>query len=132
IVDHLNGRQSDAGLRPEAREDDLLLTGLRYWRSDLGGVPGVHGRALDRLLAWKNGFELRPHIAAVGLGFHRRQDNRNVENPSRLGEGYRVVDDRLPVEIRSCEQHLRLMVDERHYAVVGSEQTFFATFHMCL
>ena len=82
---------------------------------------------------WKNSFELRPHIAAEGLGFHSGQDNRNVENPSRLAESYRVVDDRLAVEIRGSEQHLRLMVDECDRAIVGSKQTFLAAFHMlCL
>ncbi len=66
---------------------------------------------------------LGPHVAAEALGFHRAEDHRHVEHPGGLGEGNVVVDDRLTVEARHAEEHLRLEIDQRDDAVVWGQQS---------
>ena len=78
------------------------------------------------VLTGKDRLELRPDVAAEALGFDRGQHNRHVEDSRRLGEGDGAVDDRLPVEVRGSEQHLGLMIDERHNTVVRCEESFFS------
>jgi len=74
---------------------------------------------LDRL-------DLRPHVAAEGLGLDRGQDHRHFERPGCFTQNEIVVDDRLAIEIADAEQHLRLQVDDGDHAVIGCQQTLLA------
>jgi hypothetical protein len=53
VVDGLNRRQGDAGLRPEAGEYDLVPAALLDGGDEVLVVPGVHARAFDRCLLGK-------------------------------------------------------------------------------
>ena len=110
-------------------EHDLLLAGFLDGRDEVLVVPRIHRGTLDGLLTRKDRLELRPHVAAEGLGFDGGQHNRHVEDPRRLCQGDRAVDDRLTIEIRGSEEHLRLVIDERDDAIVGREQSFFAALY---
>jgi hypothetical protein len=76
---------------------------------------------------WKDCLDLRPQIAAETHGFHRGQDHGDLENPGGFGERHVVVDDRLAVKIGHAKEHPGLEIDNRHHAVVRSQQTFFAS-----
>ena len=126
IVDHLNGWQSDTGLGLQASEHDFLPAGFFDCRNEVLVVPRIHRGALDGLLIGKDRFELRPHVPAEALRLDGSQHNRHFEDARCLTKGDGVVDDGLPVEIRSSEQHLGLMVDERHDTVIRCQESFFA------
>jgi hypothetical protein len=69
---------------------------------------------------------LRPHVSAKTLGFHRAEDDRDLENPRGFRERNVVIDDRLAVKIGDAKEHLGLEVDQRDDAVVRGQQPFFA------
>src|SRR5260370_675152 len=91
-------------------------------------VPRVHGRTLDGFLPREYGSQLRPHIPAEGLGLDRGQNHRYIEHPCGFSECHGVVDDSLAVEIACSKQHLALMVDQRHDAIVRSQESLLAQF----
>ena len=122
IVNGLHSRQGDAGLCPQAGEDDLLAAALLDRCDEVPVVPRVHRRAFNRLLARKDRSNLWPEVSAERFRFDCRQHDGHVEYTGRLGERDRVVDDRLAIEVAGPEQHLRLMVDQRHDAIVGSQE----------
>jgi len=122
-VNRLYSRQGDAGLCPQAGEHDLLAAAFLDGRDEVPVVPRVHGRTFNGFLPRKDGSNLWPEVSAERFRFHRRQNDRHVEHAGGLGEGDRVVDDRLAIEVAGPEQHLRLMVDQRHDAIVGSQES---------
>jgi hypothetical protein len=84
-------------------------------------------RPLNRFLAGKYRSELRPHISAERLRFDRREYNRQFEHSCGFGERHRVIYNGLTIKVAYPKQHLWLMIDERHNAIVWSEQPFFTT-----
>src|SRR5712664_4692563 len=91
-------------------------------------VPRVHGRTLDGFLPREYGSQLRPHISAKGLRLDRCQNHGHIENPCGLSECHGVVDNSLTVEIACSKQHLALMVDQRHDAIVRSQESLLTQF----
>src|ERR1700679_1422544 len=76
----------------------------------------------------KDSSNLRPQVATEGLSFDRRQYNWNIKYSGGLGKRHSVVDDSLAIEIACSKQHLALMVDQRHDAVVWSQESLFTQF----
>src|SRR5256886_12997106 len=127
-----SGRKGDARLGPEARQHDLRSTGRLDRGHEVLVVPRVHGRPFDGRLRRKHRLKLRPEIPGKVVRLHRREHDRYVEDAGGLGEGDGIVDDRLTIEIRDAEEHLRLMVDERDNAIVLSQETFFTALGMAI
>jgi hypothetical protein len=72
---------------------------------------------------------LRPQIAAETFGFNGGENDGYIENPGGFRKRHgAIINDGLPVEIGSAKEHLRLVVDQRHHAVVCGQQTFIAPF----
>src|ERR1700722_5135556 len=76
----------------------------------------------------KDSSNLRPQVATEGLRFDRRQYNWNIKYSGGLGKRHSVVDDSLAIEIACSKQHLALMVDQRHDAIVRRQESFFTQF----
>jgi len=132
VVDRLHGRKRDARLRPEARQHDLRSTGGFDRGHEVLVVPRVHGRPFDGRLRRKHRLKLGPEIPGKAVRLYRREHDRYLEDAGGLGEGDGIVDDRLTIEIRDAEKHLRLMVDERDDAIVLSQETFFTALGMAI
>src|SRR6202795_1061680 len=92
-------------------------------RNKVFGVPRVHRRAFDGFLPREYGSQLRPHIPAEGLRLDCGQNHRYIEHPCSFSECHGVVDDSLAVEIACSKQHLALIVDQRHDAIVRSQKS---------
>src|SRR6266403_1671686 len=120
VMNCLNRRKRNTGFRPKAGNENLLASAFFDCGDKVFVVPRVHGRTLDGFLPWKYGSQLRPHIPAEGLRLDRCQNHRYIEHPCSFSECHGVVDDSLAVEIACSKQHLALMVDQRHDAIVRS------------
>src|SRR4029077_1681453 len=125
IVYRLYRGKSHAGFRPQSGQNDLLAASFFDRCHEVLVIPGVHRRPLDGFLAGIHRSELRPHISAERLRFDSREYNRQFEYSCGLSERDHAIDNPLAVGIADSEQHLWLMVDQRHNAIVGSEQPFF-------
>ncbi len=68
----------------------------------------------------KDRLDLRPHIAAEALGFHRAEDHGNLEYLCGFRKRDVVVDDRLAVKISDAKEHLGLEIDNCDDTVVWS------------
>src|SRR6266446_5051013 len=120
VVDRLDRRKRNTGLRPKAGNENLLTFAFFDRGDKVFVVPRVHGRTLDGFLSREYGSQLRPHIPAEGLRLDGGQNYGHIEYPCGLSECHGVVDDSLAVEIACSKQHLALMVDQRHDAIVRS------------
>src|SRR6266436_6230254 len=128
VMKRLHGRQCNAGLRPKAGDENFLAPAFFDRRDKVFVVPRVHGRTLDGFLPREYGSQLRPHISAKGLRLDRCQNHGHIENPCGLSECHGVVDNSLTVEIACSKQHLALMVDQRHDAIVRSQESLLTQF----
>ena len=79
-------------------------------------------------MVWEDGLELRPDIPAKAFRFDGGEHDRNVEYSGAFRECHDVVNDSLTVKVAGSEQHLWLMVDQRHNAILRSQQPLFAEF----
>ena len=79
-------------------------------------------------MAWSCG----PDIPAKAFRFDGGKHNGNVEYSDGFRESHDVVNDSLTVKVAGSEQHLWLMVDQRHNAILRSQQPLFAEFWTCL
>jgi hypothetical protein len=66
------------------------------------------------------GLDLRPKITTKAFRFYCRQYDRNLEESGSFRECHRVIYDRLAIEVANSEKHLRLMIDQSHYTIIGS------------
>src|SRR5882757_8525007 len=123
VMKRLHCRQRNAGLRPKAGNENLLASAFFDRGDKVLVVPRVHGRTLDGLVSREYGAQLRPHIPAEGLRLDRCQNHRYIEHSCGFPERHGVVDDSLAVEIARSKQHLALMVDQRHDAIVRSQES---------
>src|SRR5882724_13586916 len=123
VVDRLNRGKRHASLGPQPSKHDLFATRLFNGRYEVLVVPRVHGRTLDGFLPREYGSQLRPHISAEGLRLDRGQNHRYIEHPCGFSECHSVVDDSLAIEIACSKQHLALMVDQRHDAIVRGQES---------
>jgi hypothetical protein len=71
---------------------------------------------------------LRPHVAAKGIRFDCGEHHRHIKHSGSFRKSDGVVNDCLSVEIRRSKEHLWLVVDERHHAIVWGQQTLFTSF----
>src|SRR6266852_6458986 len=122
VMNRLHRRKRNTGFRPKAGNENLLASAFFDRGHKVLVVPGVHGRTLDGFLSREYGSQLRPHIPAEGFGLDRGQNYGHIEYPCGLSECHGVVDDSLAVEIACSKQHLALMVDQRHDAIVRSQE----------
>src|SRR6266853_2030667 len=128
VMKRLLCRQGNTGFRPKAGNENLLASGFFDRGDKVLVVPRVHGRTLDGFLPREYGSQLRPHIPAEGLRLDRGQNYGHIEYPCGLSECHGVVDDSLAVEIACSKQHLALMVDQRHDAIVRSQESLLTQF----
>src|SRR6266568_3805 len=128
VMKRLHRRQRNTGFRPKAGNENLLASAFFDRGDKVFVVPRVHGRTLDGFLRWKYGSQLRPHVPAEGLRLDRCQNHRYVEHPCSFSECHGVVYDSLAVEIACSKQHLALMVDQRHDAIVRSQESLLTQF----
>jgi hypothetical protein len=70
----------------------------------------------------------KPYVAAERLRLNRGQNHRHIEHPCGFFECHSVVDDSLAVEIACSKQHLTLMIDQRHDAIVRSQESLLVQF----
>src|SRR5882672_3359036 len=120
VMQRLHCRKRNTGFRPKAGNENLLASAFFDCGDKVFVVPRVHGRTLDGFPPREYGSQLRPHISAEGLRLDRGQNYGHIEYPCGLSECHGVVDDSLAVEIACSKQHLALMVDQRHDAIVRS------------
>src|SRR6202030_3535896 len=113
---------------PQAGNENFLASAFFDCGDKVSVVPRVHGRTLDGLLSREQGALLRPHVPAEGLGLLCCQDHRYIEHSCGFPERHGAVDDSLAVEIACSKQHLALMVDQRHDAIVRSQEYLLAQF----
>src|SRR6266853_3106351 len=128
VMKRLYRRQGNTGFRPKAGNENLLASAFFDRGDKVLVVPRVHGRTLDGFLSREYGSQLRPHIPAEGLGLDRCQNHGHIEHPCGFSECHGVVDDSLAVEIACPKQHLALMVDQRHDAIVRSQESLLTQF----
>src|ERR1700675_1549038 len=116
-------RKRDTGFRPQAGNEDFLASAFFDCGDKVFVVPRVNGGTLGRFLPREYGSQLRPHISAEGLRLDCGQNHRYIEHPCSFSECHGVVDDSLAVEIACSKQHLALIVDQRHDAIVRSQKS---------
>src|SRR5882757_3154914 len=126
VVDRLYCGKRHASLRPQPSKHDLFAPCLFNGRNEVLVVPRVHRRTLDGFLPREYGSQLRPHIPAEGLRLDCGQNHRYIEHPCGFSECHGVVDDSLAIEIACSKQHLALMVDQRHDAIIWSQESLLA------
>ena len=128
VVKRLYRRQRNTGLRPKAGNENLLASAFFDRGDKVFVVSRIHRRTLDGFPPRKYGSQLRPHIPAEGLRLDRGQNYGHIEYPCGFSECHGVVDDSLAVEIACSKQHLALMVDQRHDAIVRSQEPLLTRF----
>src|SRR6266850_210613 len=128
VMNCLNRRKRNTGFRPKAGNENLLASAFFDRGDKVLVVPGVHGRTLDGFLSREYGSQLRPRVPAEGLRLDRCQNHRYIEHSCGFPERHGVVDDSLAVEIACSKQHLALMVDQRHDAIVRSQESLLTQF----
>src|SRR6266436_4838871 len=128
VMNCLNRRKRNTGLRPKAGNENLLASASFDRGDKVLVVPRVHGRTLHGFLPREYGSQLRPHVPAKGLRLDRCQNHRYIEHPCGFSECHGVVYDSLAVKIACSEQHLALMVDQRHDAIVRSQESLLTQF----
>src|SRR5713226_2884243 len=128
VMKRLHSRKRNTGFRPKTGNENLLASAFFDRGDKVFVVPGVHGRTLDGFLPREYGSQLRPHIPAEGLRLDRCQNYRYIEHPCGFSECHGVVYDSLAVKIACSEQHLALMVDQRHDAIVRSQESLLTQF----
>src|SRR5215470_6295015 len=122
VVNRLYRRESYAGFRPKSAQNDLLAAGFLDRRDKVLVVPSIHRRPLDGFLARKHRAELRPDVSAERFRFDSREHNRQSEHSRGFAQCYGIVDNRLTIEVAYPEEHLWLMIDQRHDAIVGGQE----------
>src|SRR6266404_8801907 len=120
VMNRLHRRKRNTDFCPKPGQHDLFPSRLFDGRDKVLVVPGVHRRTLDGFFPREYGSQLRPHVPAKGLRLDRCQNHRHIEHSCGFSECHGVVDDSLAVEIACSKQHLALMVDQRHDAIVLS------------
>jgi hypothetical protein len=65
--------------------------------------------------------ELRPDISTEALRFYRCDNDGHIEHSGGFRQRDGMVDDRLAIGISGAEEHLWLVIDECHDAIVGSQ-----------
>jgi hypothetical protein len=65
-------------------------------------------------------------LTAKGFRFDRGEHHGHIKHLGSFGKSNGVVDDCLAIEIRCPKEHLGLMVNERHYTVIGREESLLA------
>src|SRR5713101_1348854 len=128
VMKRLHRRQGNTGLGPKAGNENLLASAFFDCGDKVFVVPRVHGRTLDGFLSREYGAQLGPHVPAEGLRLDRRQNHGYIEHPCGFPERHGVVDDSLAVKIACSKQHLALMVDQRHDAIVRSQESLLTQF----
>src|SRR5260370_19430550 len=119
---------SHAGFRPQSGQNDLLAASFSDRCHEVLVIPGIHRRPLDGFLGGIHRSELRPHISAERLRFDRREYNRQFEYSCGLSERDHAIDNPLAVGIADSEQHLWLIVDQLHNAIVRTPEPPFTQF----
>src|SRR6266699_884066 len=122
VLNRLHRGKRNTDFCPKSGQNNLLAAGFRDCRDEVLVIPGVHRGSLDRLLAGKYRAELRPHVPAKRFRLDGREDYRHIEHPRGFSECHCVVDNGLPIEVADAKQHLWLMVDQRHNAVVRCQE----------
>src|SRR5579862_690740 len=128
VMNRLHCRKRNTDFRPKAGDENLLASTFFDRGDKLFVVPRVHGRTLDWFLPREYGPQLRPHIPAKGFRLDCGQNHRHIEHPCGFSECHGVVNDSLAVEIARSKQHLALMVDQRHDAIVRSQDSLLTQF----
>src|SRR5437016_1174307 len=128
VVYRLYRRESYTGFRPQSGQHDFLAAGFFDRCYEVLVIPGIHRRPFDGFLAGKDRPELRPHVSAERLRFDSREYNRQFEYSCGLSERDHAIDNPLAVGIADSEQHLWLMVDQRHNAIGRSQNSLFTQF----
>src|ERR1700745_2285196 len=128
VMNRLHRRKRNTDFCPKAGKENLLASAFFDRGDKVFVVPRVHGRTLDGFLPREYGSQLRPHVPAEGLCLDRRQNHRYIEHPCGLSKCHGIVDDSLAVEIACSKQHLALMVDQRHDAIVRSQESLLTQF----
>lgn len=67
--------------------------------------------------------ELGPDVSREALGLHRSEDYWDIEDPAGLCQCDGVVLQHVAIDALHSKGHLRLMIDEYHSAVLGSEKS---------
>src|SRR6266478_2838047 len=120
VMNRLHRRKRNTDFCPKAGNQNLFASAFFDRGDKVFVVPRVHGRTLDGFLSREYSSQLRPHIPAEGLRFDGCQNHRYIEHSCSFSECHGVVDDSLAIEIACSKQHLALMVDQRHDAIVRS------------
>src|SRR6266481_4193865 len=128
VMNRLHRRKRNTDFCPKSGNENPLASAFFDRGDKVFVVPRVHGRTLDGFLPREYGSQLRPHIPAEGLRLNCCQNYRYIEHPCGFSQCHGVVDDSLAVEIACSKQHLALMVDQRHDAIVRSQESLLTQF----
>ena len=71
--------------------------------------------------------QLWPQIPTEGFCFHSAENDRNPEKLCGLRESHDVVNQHLSIDAGYSEEHLRLVIDQRDYAVIRGEQSLLGS-----
>src|SRR5438477_5498003 len=104
------------------------MSSRRRWRS-----PRNSSWCARSVLLGEDVAQRRPGVAAEALGLDAGENHRHAKQLRRLGEHQGIVEHRLAVDIGHAEDHLWLVVDQQHRAVLRREQTLVqCAFHCVL
>src|SRR4051812_17296699 len=99
VMNCLNSRQRNAGLSPQASQNDFFPAGFFYRSDEILVIPGIHARPFDWLVFGEDRLDLRPHVAAKTLSFHGREHHWDAEYAGSFCQRDVVVNNGLPIEV---------------------------------
>ena len=77
------------------------------------------------VLVGVDGLELRPHVPTIAFRFDSGEHYGSLKYSGGFRQCHDIVNDSLTIEVADSEQHLWLMIDQRHNAIVRESRVPF-------